>query len=105
MIKAAMAIELAQDIQHTRTLAHNMLDLLPPEKLTAISGLLETMIDPVERALAAAPIDDEPVTEAEAQSIAGSRQWFKQNKGTPFDQAMAELGLTDEEVKNYQEPS
>lgn len=85
--------------------AHGMIDRLAPEKLSAVVGLLELLLDPFDRALATAEIDDEPVTEAERHEIESSREWFQHNEGTPFEQAVTELGLTMDEVANYKSPS
>jgi glutamine synthetase len=82
-----------------------MLDLLAPEKLAAVIGLLEVMLDPVARAIANAPIHDEPGTEDEEKSLAEAREWLKHNKGIPHEQVLAELGLTQEEIDNYQDPA
>jgi hypothetical protein len=79
--------------------------MLPVEKLNAVRGLLEVMVDPVSRALANAPIDDEPITEEEERAVAEAREWLKHNPGIPFEQVVADLGFTMEEVKNYQDPS
>ena len=48
---------MSADIQHAREL----LDQLAPEQVAAVVHLMEAMLDPVSRALANAPIDDEPV--------------------------------------------
>ncbi len=82
-----------------------MLDLLTPEKLAAVIGLLEVMLDPVARAIASAPIDDEPVTQEEEKALAEAREWLKHNKGIPHEQVLAELGITQEEIDNYQDPA
>jgi hypothetical protein len=81
-----------------------MIERLAPEKLSAVVGLLEVMLDPFDRALATAEIDDEPVTEEERRDIGASREWFKHNQDTPFEQAVAELGLTLEVVSSYHDP-
>lgn len=91
--------------QQQKQLAHGMIERLAPEKLSAVVGLLEVMLDPFDRALAAAGLDDEPVTEEDLRDIEASREWFKHNQGTPFEQAITELGLTMEEVTNYKDPS
>jgi hypothetical protein len=91
--------------QHERQQAHAYLDQLPEAQVAAVRGLLEAMLDPVSRALANAPVDDEPVTEEEERAVQEAREWFKHNPGIPFEQVIAELGFTTEEVKNYQEPS
>ena len=51
------------------------------------------------------PIDDEPVTEEEKLAVAESREWLRHNPGIPFEQVVAELGFTMEEIRNYQDPS
>lgn len=63
------------------------------------------MLDPVSHALANAPFDDEPITADEECAIAEAREWLKHNPGIPFEQVVAELGFTMDEVKNYQDPS
>ena len=42
--------------------AHELIDRLPPFQLAAVVGLLEAMLDPVSRAIAQAPVDNEPLT-------------------------------------------
>ena len=91
--------------QHERQQAHAYLDHLPAAQLSAVRGLLESMLDPFDRALATAGIDDEPVTEEDMRDIESSREWFKHNEGIPFEQVVAELGFTMEEVTNYKDPS
>jgi len=53
---------MANEKQH----AHQLIEQLPAHQLSAVVGLLEAMLDPVARKLAAAPIDDEPETEEDA---------------------------------------
>ena len=96
---------MAFDVQHERQQAHAYLDYLPDAQLSAVCGLLEAMLNPVSRALANAPLDDEPVTEEEERAVAEAREWLTHNPGIPFEQVIAELGFTMEEVKNYQEPT
>ena len=93
------------NLNQEREQAHALLDMLPAEKLNAVRSLLEAMVDPVSRALANAPIDDEPITEEEERAVAEAREWLQHNPGIPFEQVVAELGFTLEEVKNYQDPS
>ena len=52
-----------------RQRAHAFLDRLPKQQLSAVSGLLESMLSPLDRALALAPIDDEPLTPEDAAAI------------------------------------
>jgi hypothetical protein len=70
---------------------HSLVDQLPPAQLEAIEGLLSVMVEPV----ANVPIDDEPVTEEEAQSIRRSEAWFASgNKGIPMEEILADFGLS-----------
>ena len=91
--------------QQQKQRAHVMIDRLAPEKLSVVVGLLEVLLDPFDRALSTAEVDDEPVTEEEMRDIEASREWFKHNKGIPFEQVVTELGFTMEEVTNYKDPS
>jgi hypothetical protein len=98
-------IAMALNPELEREQAHALLNHLPDAQVPAIRGLLEAMLDPVSRALAVAPIDDEPVSEAEELAVAEAREWLRQNPGIPFEQVVAELGFTMEDVKNYQDPA
>lgn len=88
-----MALDLVQERQQ----AHAYLDRLAPEQLSAVRGLLETMLDPVSRALANAPIEDEEVSADEEDAVAGAREWLKHNKPIPHEEVLAEFGLTTED--------
>ena len=66
--------------------AHELIDRMPEAQLSALVGLLETIVDPVAVALRDAPMDDEPMTEEEERAVKESRGWFKHNPGIPFEQ-------------------
>lgn len=89
---------MAADKQH----AHELIERLAPSQVTAVVGILEAMLDPVSRAIASAPADDEPETEEERQAVAKSKAWFKQRdgQGIPHEEVLAEFGLTPEDLKN-----
>jgi len=84
--------------------AHELIERLAPGQVPAAIGMLESLLDPVSRAIANAPIDDEPVTKEEEKALAESREWLKHNKGIPHEQVLAELGVTQEEIDHFQEP-
>ena len=88
----AMASDLGNEKRH----AHELIDQLPPHQLSAVVGLLEAMIDPIARKLAAAPIDDEPETEEERRAIEQSKEWLRERggKGIPHEQVLQDFGLT-----------
>jgi hypothetical protein len=90
---------------HPKEHAHELIERLPPTQVAALVGLLEAMLDPVSRAIANAPIDDEPLTAEEEKALDESREWLKRNKGIPHEQVLAELGITQEDVDNYKEPA
>jgi len=79
--------------------AHELIDQLPSPQLSAVVGLLEAILDPVSRKLAAAPIDDEPETEDERRAVEQSKEWLRQRggKGIPHQEILQELGLTTED--------
>jgi hypothetical protein len=75
--------------------AHQLIDQLPEAQISALVGLLETIVDPVAAALRKAPMDDEPETEEEKQGVSDARDWLARRggKGIPHDEAMRSLGL------------
>ena len=90
-----MANDLGNDKRH----AHELIEQFPPHQFPAVVGLLEAMIDPVARKLAAAPIDDEPETEEERQAAEQSKEWLRQRggKGIPHEEVLQDFGLTAED--------
>jgi hypothetical protein len=85
----------------TKERAHELIDRIAPSQLSAVVGLLETMLDPVSRAIANAPIDDEPESEAERRAVAASKAWMAQHpgEGVPHKDILADLGLPAEDPK------
>ena len=81
------------DFVQERHRAHACLDRLPPEQLSAVRGLLETMLDPASRAIASVPIEDEETSEDEERSVAEAREWMKHNKLIPHEEVLAEFGI------------
>ena len=82
--------------------AHALLDRVPPDQMTAAVRFLEfLLLDPVDRSLAIAPIEDEEISEEEEQAVARSKEWFKRNDGIPFEQVVAELGFTMAQIRNH----
>jgi hypothetical protein len=94
---------MAHDSSNEKQQAHEMIERLPPTQLSAVVGLLEAMLDPVSRAIANAPIDDEPLTAEEEKALRAAREWSKHNKGIPHEQVLAELGITQEEIERFKE--
>jgi hypothetical protein len=72
--------------------AHQLIDRLPETQLSALVGLLETIVNPA--------FEDEQIGEEEAQAVARSKEWFKSHEGTPFEDLVSELSFTMEQVCN-----
>lgn len=81
--------------------AHELIEKLAPRQASAVVGLLEMMLDPVSRAIANAPIDDEPLGPEEEKAINESKEWLKHNKPILHEQILAELGITPEELDRF----
>ena len=64
------------------------------------------MLDPVARAIANAPIDDEPVTEEEHQAVARSVAWFEERggEGILMEEVLADFRLTMEDLARKDGP-
>jgi len=73
---------------------HALVDHLRPAQLNAVRELLESMVDPVARAIALAPQEDEPLTPEDCAAIDRALEWFKHNDGIPHEEVLAEFGLT-----------
>jgi hypothetical protein len=83
----------------TRELAHKLIDRIPHAQIAAVVGLLEVMVDPVDRAIANAPLEDELIGEDEERAVARSKEWLKHNRAIPNEQVLAEFGLTTEDFE------
>jgi hypothetical protein len=89
------------DKQH----AHALLDRIPNDQMIAAVRFLEfLLLDPVSRALATAPVEDEEISEEEEHAVAVSKEWFKHNQGIPFEDVVAELGFTMDQIRDYKDP-
>jgi hypothetical protein len=90
---------MAADKQH----AHELIERLAPSQVSTAAGMLEALLDPVSRAIANAPLDDEKLTAADEKALEEAREWSKHNKGIPHEQVLAELGITQEEIDHFPE--
>jgi len=86
---------------HSRQQAHELIDRIAPSQVNAVVGLLETMLDPVSRAIANAPLDDEPESEDERRAVAESKAWLAEHPGQsiPHSELLAEFGLSAEDLR------
>lgn len=83
-----------------REQVHLLLDRLAPSQLAAVYSLLKVMLDPVSLAICNANIDDEPETDQEHREVAEANEWLKHNKPIPFEDVLADFGLTLADLEN-----
>jgi hypothetical protein len=93
-----MEPDLTQQRQH----AHAFLDRLPAGQLAAVFGLLESMLSPLDRKLALAPIDDEPLTADDAEAIRAGVASLE-NGGVPMEEVLADFGFTMDDFQRMAE--
>ena len=77
--------------------AYNLIDRLPPSELETVVRFLQFLLmDPVARAMATAPVDDEPVTEKDIDDPARVDAWYQERggKGILMEEVLADFGLT-----------
>lgn len=72
--------------------AHELLSQLNPGKLAAVVHLLEVMVHDNE--------EDEEISPEEEAAVARSKEWFQHNEGIPFEQVVADLGFTMDQIRN-----
>jgi hypothetical protein len=83
---------MAIDLQQERQQAHALLDLLPPAKLGAVRSLLEVMIDDDD--------EEEELTDEDSRALRASDEFFRNGgQGIPFEQVVADLGFTMEQIR------
>jgi hypothetical protein len=83
------ATDLTQQLQE----AHALLDVLPPEKLTAVRSLLEVMVEPLSRSLALAPVEEEDLTPETAEALDRARASLHRGEGIPHEEILREFGV------------
>ena len=92
-------------MSNPREHAHELIERLAASQVAAVVGLLQAMLDPVSRAIANAPIDDEPETEEERRAVAESKAWFERNggRGIPHEEVLADLGFTPDDLRDVKD--
>jgi hypothetical protein len=89
-------MNVAPEKQH----AHELIERLPDAQIALAVRFLEFMLlDPIARAAATAPPDQEPVTEQDRVRFHSGQAWFRQHggKGIPMDDVLAEFDLKSED--------
>ena len=78
-----------------RAQVHEEIDQFSDEELVGLQRLLGTYPDIATAVVRGAPIDDEPVPEADVRAMEEAEEWFAQNgwKGIPHDEVLRQHGL------------
>ena len=85
--------------------AHELIERPGPNQVSAVVGMLEALLDPVSRAIANAPTDDEPESAQERQEVVESKEWFERQggQGIPHEEVLAEFGITPNRQKKQKD--
>jgi ethanolamine utilization microcompartment shell protein EutL len=81
------------DLNQERQQAHALLDMLPAAKLNAVRSLLEVMVEPLERSLTLAPVEEEEITPETAKALDRARASLSRGEGIPHQEILREFGL------------
>jgi ethanolamine utilization microcompartment shell protein EutL len=81
------------DVTQERQQAHELLDMLPQEKVAAVRSLLEVMVEPLSRSLASAPEEGEELTSETAAAIDRARASLARGDGVAHEEILREFGL------------
>jgi len=74
---------------------HQLIEQIPDSELTAAKRYLQFLrnVDPVRKALDAAPIDDEPETEEEANAVRDAESDIRAGRSLTTEELKREIGL------------
>ena len=70
--------------------AHELVERLEPGQVSAVVHLLEVMIHD----------EDDELTEDDRRAVTASREYFRKGgEGVPFEQVVAECGITMDQIR------
>ena len=80
--------------------AHELIERISTAQASAVVTLITSMLDPVDRAIAQAPFEDEKIGEEENRAVAASKAWLAEHPGdgVPHEALMAEFGDSPEDL-------
>jgi hypothetical protein len=92
---------MAQAITNPKQQAHELIDRISTAQASAVVGLITSMLDPVDRAIANAPFEDEEISEEETRAVAASKAWLAEHpgEGIPHEEILREFGLSPEDLQ------
>ena len=83
----------------TKQQAHELIERMAPGQIFAVVTVMESMLDPVSRAIANAPFEDEEISDEENRAVAASKAWLKDHEPIPMEEVLTEFGLTAEDFE------
>jgi hypothetical protein len=80
--------------------AHELIERISTAQASAVVTLITTMLDPVDRAIANAPFEDEEISDEENRAVAASKAWLAEHpgEGIPHEELLAEFGISPEDL-------
>ena len=92
---------MAQAVTNPKQQAHELIDRISTAQASAVVGLITSMLDPVDRAIANAPFEDEEISEEESRAVAASKAWLAEHpgEGSPHEEILREFGLSPEDLQ------
>jgi hypothetical protein len=79
--------------------AHELINRLSTGQASAAVIFINAMLDPVDRAIANAPFEDEEISDEENRAVAASKEWLKDHEPIPMEEVLAEFGLSAEDFE------
>ena len=91
---------MATDATNPKQEAHELIDRISTAQASAVVTLITSMLDPVDRAIANAPFEDEPISDEENRAVAASKAWLAEHpgEGIPHEELLAEFGIKPEDL-------
>jgi hypothetical protein len=92
---------MAHAVTNPKQQAHELIDRISTAQASAVVTLLTSMLDPVDRAIANAPFEDEEISEEESRAVAASKAWLAEHpgEGIPHEEILREFGLGPEDLQ------
>jgi hypothetical protein len=92
---------MAHAVTNPKQEAHELIDRISTAQASAVVTLITSMLDPVDRAIANAPFEDEEISEEEVRAVAASKAWLAEHpgEGIPHEEILREFGLNPEDLQ------
>ena len=93
---------MAQPATNPKQEAQELIERISTAQASAIVTLITSMLDPVDRAIANAPFEDEEISGEESLAVAASKAWLAEHpgEGIPHDEILREFGTNPEDLQH-----